>query len=423
MFLISSVADVAQAIASDVPTITAKKALSYAQEVNFNSAFLDSDISLNIYLPGNFYEASKHQRYPVIFINGIHGREFFLTLTRIVKHLSSVERMPESIVVSLNDGGPMPDIYLNGMWAHTDVEKFESEGDSSAYINFLKDELFPYLEREYRALDNRMIIGISTSSLFPLYTFFHTPELFQSHVFLAAADMLGMGLSPDKRFIDKIAYSMQKNPTRNANFYLGIADSDIAKNERYSTILNKARILLRPYTEHNLKLKIEVIENEGHYDAFIKAMLSALELIYPRRKWSPQYRDLIAQPGDAMQNIDNFYATLSGEYGFSILPRATRWRSVNKLSHITTMLLRENRSQEAISVALRWVEYRPNSIIAYRQLAKAYASNGDSHNAISVFKKALDLAVLFNKSQVDAIKHNLNELEEQVSGKVDTPPN
>ncbi|WP_445358996.1 alpha/beta hydrolase-fold protein [Microbulbifer sp. ANSA005] len=183
-------------------SVSTTKHLSYGNEFLFSSRILSREISINIYLPQTFHQASKQHRYPVIFINGTHGKEFFHALTGVVKHLSSVERMPESIVISLNDGGDEPETYLHGMWTHTAEEKFSAQGDPEAYSKFLTEELFPYLEINYRALNNRMIIGVSTSSIFPLYALTNKPGLFQSYFFLSAADIFGMGPTSESTFIN-----------------------------------------------------------------------------------------------------------------------------------------------------------------------------------------------------------------------------
>ncbi|WP_445355610.1 alpha/beta hydrolase-fold protein [Microbulbifer sp. EKSA008] len=392
-------------------SVSTTKHLSYGNEILFSSRILSREISINIYLPQTFHQASKQHRYPVIFINGTHGKEFFHALTGVVKHLSSVERMPESIVISLNDGGDEPETYLHRMWTHTTEEKFSAQGDPEAYSKFLTEELFPYLESNYRALNNRMIIGVSTSSIFPLYALTSKPGLFQSYFFLSAADIFGMGPTSESTFIDEITTSMQTSSNKISAFYFAMADSDMRKDKRYDKILSQINTKLSPYVKENLKLKIEVLNNENHYGAFIKAALTAIELNYPHEEWSANYRELISQPGNALQNIDHFYESLSQKYGFPILPRATRWRNVNKLSYITSLLLKDGRIQEAISVARRWVEYRPNSIDAHQSLAQALQQNDEISEASDILKKALEISRNQDNSKTAAINRQLTELK------------
>jgi hypothetical protein len=49
---------------------------------------------------------------------------------------------------------------------------------------------------------------------------------------------------------------------------------------------------------------------------------------------------LVAQPGDALDNIDGYYQELSRAYGFAILPRADRWNNVNSLRFLIRHLIR-----------------------------------------------------------------------------------
>ncbi|WP_239652641.1 hypothetical protein [Pseudoalteromonas piscicida] len=80
----------------------------------------------------------------------------------------------------------------------------------------------------------------------------------------------------------------------------------------------------------------------------------------------------MTKPGNALQNIDNYYDELSECYGFTILPRSTRWNSVNRLGFISTYLIRLGRVLEAIEAAEGYTEYQPKSWQAYESLAKAF---------------------------------------------------
>ena len=138
--------------------------------------------------------------------------------------------MSEAIVVSLESLGAIPEIHTNGMWS---AETLGGGSDPEPYLRHLEEEVFPYLERTYRANDYRMIVGVSGSSLFPIHTFTAAPDLFDSYVLIAAADMIGMGYAPGQTFIDAFAGSLEKTPARGVKLYLGTAEDDLEKREDY----------------------------------------------------------------------------------------------------------------------------------------------------------------------------------------------
>ena len=376
------------------------------QRVVFRSEILSTDVSMNIYLPDSFELSSAEHTYPVIFINGEHGNQFFSTLVGIVKHLGDRERIPESIVVSLNDMGETPDIYTNGMWGR---DKIEGSPDSQRSLRHLENEVIPYLEKHYRANDYRLIIGVSGSCLFPIYSFTEAPELFDSHILIAAADMMGMGYQPKKTFLDAFQAALQKTPTRAAKLYVGVADSDLEKRPDYQANLDAVATRFERF--ERVDVKTEVVANADHYAVFIKSMLSALDQNFPKARWSSRYRDLVAQPGDALANLDQYYAELSRTYGFKILPRADRWNNVNCLRFIIRHLIREGRASEAVSVARRRIEYRPRSAASFSGLADALEADGRLDAAIEAQEKAIALATTASSEEAEDLASRLQVLK------------
>jgi len=351
------------------PPLVTSTPLEYAQQLNFHSNILNSTESLNIYLPSAFHETSDEHSYPVIFANDAHGSRFFLTLAGVVKHLGELDRMPESIVVSLNSGGHIPDLYKNTMWGGKPHEKIPAYGDPQKYIQHIQLELLPYLQKHYRASNYSTIIGISTSSIFPLYALTQQPDVFDAYVFLAAHDIIGMGYEAGDTLINAIK-KIFSTPKPNTLLYFAVADNDAYREPIYTKNIEQFESTLGKLKKNGLHSKIQIFPNERHYDAFIKTLLGAFEMQFPEDDWAPKYRDLIALPGNAMDNIDAYYQQLSADYAVTVLPKGDRWNSVNSLRWISGQLQRETRIAEAIEVTQRWLKYRPKSQQAKEKLAE-----------------------------------------------------
>jgi predicted alpha/beta superfamily hydrolase len=343
------------------------KPLNFAHELSFPSDILKSTESISIFLPPSFDEASDDHTYPIIFANDEHGQQFFHTLTGVVSHLSKLDRMPESIVVSLNSGGQIPEVHTHGLWGR---EKLDKYGDVTQYLRHLKQELIPYLQKHYRASSHSTIIGVSGSSLFPLYAFTHDIEMFDNYILLAAHDIIGMGFEPDKTMVEHLQAGLASKKISPTHLYFAVADSDANSEPRYIKNIQSLETALLPLMKNGLNSKIDIIPNERHYDAYIKTLLGAFEMFYPEKIWAPKYRDLIALTGNAMANIDAYYQQLSEVHDITLLPKADRWNSVNCLRWVSGQLQNEDRIQEAIEVATRWVKYRPNSAPAKQKLAE-----------------------------------------------------
>lgn len=383
--------------------------ITIGEHLRFKSSILDEAYEMNIHLPDSYQHTSEDYQYPVIFINSSHGNQFFHTLTGIVTHLGKMDRMPEAIVVSLNYSGHFAKVQTNGMWGRDEISAY---GQPQKYIKHLKQELFPYLAKTYRANDHRLLIGISGSSLFPLYTMTHAPGLFDAYMLVASADMLGMGFDKEQTMTDLIAQTMKANPELKGLLYAVNSDDDIYNPRRdyrpnFAALVDKTQAA----RHKGFKVKTEVIPNERHYDVFIKATLNWFEQLYPEAQWAPKYRELIAKEGDAMANIDAFYQNLSNQYGFTILPKANRWNSVNCLRFIAGKLLRDGRIEESLTVARRWTQYNPNSAAAFDQLAQSLEAGKQTQQAIVASTKAVKLAQASDHWRLKDYQQRLSELK------------
>ncbi|UGU14891.1 hypothetical protein LS482_14465 [Sinomicrobium kalidii] len=378
--------------------------LSYAQQDSIYSEILDESRKINIYLPESFHEASEEHQYPVLVLL---EDEFFYMTSGVVKHLSSVERMPETIVVSILDMSYIPTVYTNGstFWP---AEKLSDE-NPGPFTKHLKEELFPYLESNYRANDFRMIIGLSWTSVYALHTFVKEPGLFDAHIAVAAGDILGMGYDAGERFIDLIAGEVKNHPGRKNYLYITSSDGDGGGNSpEIGEHLVELDRILSPLESENFQYVSKLFPNEGHYDVALPALIEALGMIFPKEEWFARYRDMVNKPGNAIDNIDKYYERLSKKYGFRILPRAERWNSVNRLSWIGPYLIRQGRVAEGIEIIERWVELRPNSPLALNELAKAYENSNRIEKAIVTLSKAYELSC---QLKLPGSEQYLNHLE------------
>jgi len=389
--------------------ISATTPITYGQQITFESKLLNSSTSMNIYLPENFKQSSEHHTYPVIFINDIHGSQFFHALTGIVKHLSEVERMPKSIVVSLNDGGHVPALYANGMWG--DMKRLDNYGQPKLYLRHLTEEVFPFLQQQYRANNHRTIIGVSGSARFPLYALTQPDKIFDASLFLATSDMIGMGYTQGSSMIDDIEKSLNQRASTKEFLYFADADSDFNHDKAYQLNLKKINTALSANKNEKFTFDIEAFDNEDHYAAFLKAMLSGFEQMYPNKLWAPRYREIIKQPGDAMHNIDQFYHELSKVYGFKILPNADRWNNVNNLRYISGKLIRDGRAKEAITLAQRWFLYQPQSSAALFTWAQALEKSALNQQAHDKYEQLISLATKQKSERLAEFKLALLNLQ------------
>lgn len=402
--------------ASGAPTtfLQQSTALPYAQQLRVHSTILGSDRKINIFLPESFTVDSDEHTYPVLLLL---EDEFFLMVSGVVKHLSSVDRMPNTIVVSLVEGPDIPKLYTNNsdFWPK-DWKQLPFGTDPDPFTRHLQEELFPFLQERFRANNFRMVMGLSGTAAYVLHAFVKAPALFAAHIGIASGDLLGMGYAENDRFIDRIDSILQHMPQQKGYLYLTSADADT---ENYPMIRANLEELQQRLDQHrfdNFRFAAKVFQHEGHYDVALPALSEALELIFPKAKWSAKYRDIIGTDGDAMIKLDEHYRALSETYGFQVRPRADRWNSINRLSWIGPYLLREGRIAEAIDVMKRWSQYRPKSIEAREELARAYEANTAYAEAKAALESAYEIAFgLKLEEKLDNLSEKIRLLENELN--------
>ncbi|MGS2764424.1 alpha/beta hydrolase-fold protein [Sinomicrobium sp. M5D2P9] len=378
--------------------------LGFAQQDSFYSEALNENRKMHIYLPESFHEVSNDHTYPVLLLL---EDEFFYMVSGVVKHLSSVERMPETIVVSILDMSYIPAVYTNGstFWP---TEKLADQ-NPDPFTKHLKEELFPYLRSKYRANDFRLIMGLSFTSIYVHHTFVKEPGLFDAHIAIASGDILGMGYTEGERFIDLIADEVKNHPGRKNYLYVTSADGDGGGNSpEIGENLIELDSILSPLESENFKYISKLFPDEGHYDVALPALIEALGMVFPKKEWFARYRNIVNEPGNAMHNMDKYYERLSKKYGFQILPRAERWNSGNRLSLIGPYLIKQERVAEGIEILERCVELRPNSPHFFYELAKAYENDNQIEKAMVTLSKAYELS---RQLELPSSEQYLNHLE------------
>ena len=60
--------------------------------------------------------------------------------------------------------------------------EFPTSGKADKFLEFLKSELFPYVESNYRTQPYRIITGWSLGGLFTVFTYLEHPEYFSAYL-------------------------------------------------------------------------------------------------------------------------------------------------------------------------------------------------------------------------------------------------
>lgn len=278
LFIIHAVNSFAQYPRVDIPGSEVRKITS--------SIVTGQEYELHILLPGGYTGSTK--KYPVVYlmdsqwdfslVKSIYGQQYYDGF------------IPELIIIGVTWGGikPNPDSLRARDYTPTKVAGAPQTGGADKFLSFMKNELFPFIEKNYKAESaNRILMGCSLGGLFTIYTLFTQPELFTGYA--AASPAIGWDREVMYRF-EKDFY--QKKLSKPVRLYMTVGDVEGSRPayEKFAV-----QMISRNYSSVSIHSKI--LENTGHSGTKSETYSRGLQYIFERPKLSLDTKLLDKYPG------------------------------------------------------------------------------------------------------------------------------
>lgn len=155
---------------------------------HIQSLIVGDEFEISVALPGNYQ--STDTTYPVMYVTD--ANVWFAASTQIMRFLQ------------LPGQGALPQILLVGIGYRTEsVSKWRDlrnrdltptplpdainrlSGGAAKFLRFMREELMPFINKNYRTSRDVGYAGGSYGGLFGLYTLFHEPETFQRYIIIS----------------------------------------------------------------------------------------------------------------------------------------------------------------------------------------------------------------------------------------------
>lgn len=135
--------------------------------------------TINVWTPEDYKMTTNS--LPVMYMADGGIKEDFPHIANTLAKLIKENKIKPLILVGIENTERRRD--LTGF---TEVEKDKEiapvVGGSDKFRAFIKDELFPEINKKYRTTSEKSIIGESASGLFVMETFFLTPDMFDNYI-------------------------------------------------------------------------------------------------------------------------------------------------------------------------------------------------------------------------------------------------
>lgn len=237
-----------------------------------SSIVTGQEYNLEIMLPGGFTNSNK--KYPVVYImdsqwdfplvKSIYGQQYYDGF------------IPEVIICGITWGGvnPNPDSLRVRDYTPTNDGWRIQGGGADKFLSVIQNEIFPFMEKNYKASDERNLVGCSLGGLFTIYTMFTHTDMFTGYA--AASPAVGWDKEVLYKFEKAFAKKKIEKPVK---LYLTIGDV-----ERGKPAYEKFANLLTTNKYNNVSIRSKVLENTGHSGTKSETYNRGLQFIYERNK-------------------------------------------------------------------------------------------------------------------------------------------
>jgi predicted alpha/beta superfamily hydrolase len=150
-----------------------------------DSRVLHETRTIDVALPAS-YATAAGRRYPVLVV--LDGESLFPVAAALTRFYAAVGQLPEMIVIGIPNTDRTRDLSPPPVAGfRPPPELGETFGGAERFLGFLSDELLPYLDRTYRTVPMRTLVGHSIGGTFALFALARRPEVFTGYLVMEPA--------------------------------------------------------------------------------------------------------------------------------------------------------------------------------------------------------------------------------------------
>lgn len=263
-----------------------------------SSNIVGDQFKISIALPKDYADTTKD--YPVVYL--LDANIFFGLVTETARLLQFGKEIPDCVMVGIGypddaqhlglrcrDYTPTPDDEGTRDWLSKASQgrkvplQFRGSGGAAQFLSSLRQELMPYLYKQYRIdSDDTVLVGDSLSGLFALYTIFHQPETFKRYIIGSPSLYYGNAIT----FDHEAAYAKTHDDLPITIFLSAGALEAILEPGFAAMVSNVARLteILTSREYPGLKLVTHIFDNETHLSVIPATMSRGLRTVFATDK-------------------------------------------------------------------------------------------------------------------------------------------
>jgi len=268
------------------------------EEKEINSVVFDTIRKISIYLPYQYFDEPA-KKFPVIYLFDAQSDEMFDLGSSIVGYLSSAELIKPMIVVGIKTEDRWNEFLPKNRYDKTQERYKPPMGNADKLIKHLKEEVFPFINKNYRVLSTKIGIGHSLAGTFLTYNYLEFPEMFDAVINISP------NLDYDKeQLIDKLKKFRNKENKINSYYYVGYGKTGNPET-RFFPATEKA---IKLFSSRGIYIDYDKMENENHSSilpiAIEKGLLKYNQFIFLTPKNTIDYYENLEKNGEIILKPD-----------------------------------------------------------------------------------------------------------------------
>ncbi len=175
--------------------------LEVAEFYSFQSDILSEKQTFSVFLPPSYNAPNSIATYPVVYVLDGYSTQALAVASTMRANNQMGAQVPEAIIIGLPSNNRTRDytpVYISKGRDGVDTQRFEASGHAERYRKYLREELFPLINKHYRTKQHRILVGHSFGGLFALNDLFSQGRLFQGYVAIDPIFWIG------DRYLDKM---------------------------------------------------------------------------------------------------------------------------------------------------------------------------------------------------------------------------
>ncbi len=364
---------------------TSAEEIVIGEKARIHSAILNEDRTIYIHTPNGYEDGDE--AYPVIY--ALDGMPYFQLAVGILRYQTMFYNLPKMIVVGIPNTDRNRDMTptRSNIYQGKEVDWLGNTGGADNMLQFMGDELFPYIETHYRTQPFRIIAGHSFSALFAAYALLSQPQLFNGYICISTSFWF------DGNVLTRRAEtSTPPLEFPNRFFYLSVGgeESSMQINANHEFIE-----YLRERQPRGLTWTFDYLIGEDHGGQGLKAMINGLAFIYSGWKLPPHELE------KGLAAVKDHFDEMSKSFGYDVeVPK-------DHIINYGYTMLNKGEYRSAIDFFDYYAIKFPNDPNAFDCLGESYERMGQSQLALENYEKACAIAKAKNDSRLEIFEKNL----------------